>query len=96
VNEIGIRMALGARRLDVMGLVARQSLVLTSTGTILGLAGALVLTRYVKGMLFGLSPLDPATLLTVSLMFVLVATLASYVPARRATAIDPQVALRCE
>jgi putative ABC transport system permease protein len=95
-NEIGIRMALGAQRFEVMGLVARQSLVLTSTGIILGLAGAAALTRYVKGMLFGLSPLDPTTLLAVSLLFGLVAALASYVPARRATMVDPLVALRCE
>jgi ABC-type antimicrobial peptide transport system permease subunit len=89
-------MALGARRFDVMGLVVRQSLVLTSTGVLLGLTGAVALTRYVKGMLFGLSPLDPATLLAVSLMFGLVAALASYIPARRAATLDPLVALRCE
>src|SRR5439155_7813980 len=81
VNEIGIRMALGARRIEVMWLVARQSLMLTSTGIILGLAGATALTRYVKGFLFGLSPLDPVTLLAVSLMFALVAGIASYIPA---------------
>jgi ABC-type antimicrobial peptide transport system permease subunit len=96
VNEIGIRMALGARGIEVMWLVVRQSLMLTSTGIILGLAAAAALTRYVKGLLFGLSPLDPVTLLAVSLMFGLVAGIASYIPARRAATLDPLAALRCE
>ena len=94
--EIGIRMALGARRAEVMWLVLRQSVALTSVGIIFGLTAAAMVTRSIKGMLFGLSPLDPATFLAVALLFVLVATLASYVPARRATMVDPLVALRCE
>jgi len=94
--EIGIRMALGARRAEVMWLVLRQSLALTSVGIIVGLTAAAMVTRSIKGMLFGLSPLDPATFLAVALLFVLVATIASYVPARRATMVDPLVALRCE
>ena len=96
MSEIGIRMALGAQRSEVMGLVVRQSLVLTTVGITLGLAGAATVTRYLKGMLFGLTPLDPATFIAVSLMFALIATVASYVPARRATKVDPLVALRCE
>ena len=96
MSEIGIRMALGAQRSEVMGLVVRQSLVLTTVGITLGLAGAATVTRYLKGMLFGLTPLDPATFIAVSLMFALIATVASYVPARRATNVDPLVALRCE
>jgi ABC-type antimicrobial peptide transport system permease subunit len=96
VKEIGIRMALGAQRSEVMGLVLRQSLILTSIGVILGLASAAALTRYIAGMLFGLSPLDPTTFLVVSLMFGLVAAIASYLPARRATRIDPLTALRYE
>jgi len=96
VSEIGIRMALGATRSDVMWLVLRQSLVLTSIGIVVGLVAAAMITRYVKAMLFGLSALDPATFLAVSLLFGTVATLASYIPARRATRIDPLTALRCE
>jgi ABC-type antimicrobial peptide transport system permease subunit len=95
-NEIGIRMALGAQRADVMGLVLRQSLTLTAVGIVAGLAAAAAVTRYVKGMLFGLSPVDPLTLVTVSLMFGVVAALASYVPARRATRIEAMEALRYE
>jgi putative ABC transport system permease protein len=94
--EIGIRMALGARRAEVMCLVLRQSVRLTSIGIVFGLIAAAAVTRSVQGMLYGLSPVDPVTLVAVSLVFVLVAALASYVPARRATAVDPLVALRCE
>jgi len=96
MSEIGIRMALGAQRSEVMGLVVRQSLTLTTVGITLGLAGAATVTRYLKGMLFGITPLDPTTFIAVSLMFGLIATIASYVPARRATRVDPLVALRCE
>jgi len=95
-SEIGIRMALGARRAEVLWLVLRQSVRLTSVGIVCGLIAAVVVTRSVQGMLYGLSPVDPVTLLAVSLLFVLVAALASYVPARRATTVDPLVALRCE
>jgi len=94
--EIGVRMALGARRSEVVWLVFRQSATLTSIGLVVGLTAAALLTRYVRGMLFGLSPLDPVTFLAVSLIFLLVAALASFLPARRATVIDPLVALRCE
>ena len=95
-REIGIRMALGAQRGDVMGLVLRQSAALTAIGIAFGLAGAAGLTRYLEGLLFGLTRLDPTTLGGVVLAFALVATLASYLPARRATRVDPLVALRCE
>ena len=95
-SEIGIRMALGARRAEVMWLVLRQSVALTSLGIMFGLTAAAMVTRSIKGLLFGLSPLDPTTFLAVALLFVLIATLASYVPARRATRVDPLVALRCE
>jgi ABC-type antimicrobial peptide transport system permease subunit len=95
-REIGIRMALGAERADVMSLVLAQSVGVTVVGVVLGLAGAAAMTRYLHGMLFGLTPLDPATFFVVSLLFVLVAALASYVPARRATHVDPLAALRCE
>jgi predicted permease len=95
-SEIGIRMALGAQRGDVIGLVLRQSLVLTAVGIVLGIAVAATATRYVRGMLFGLTPLDPATFAGVAIVFALVAAAAAAVPARRATRIDPLTALRAE
>jgi predicted permease len=95
-REIGIRMALGAQRATVLGLVIRQSAVLTGVGIVLGLAGAVAMTRYLESLLFGLTPLDPSTFLVVSIAFAGVATLASYVPAHRATRVDPLVALRHE
>jgi len=93
-REIGIRMALGAERWNVMGLVMGQSAALIALGIALGLAGAAAFTRYLDTMLFGLTPRDPATFVTVSLTLAAIATLASYVPARRATRVDPLVALR--
>jgi putative ABC transport system permease protein len=95
-REIGIRMALGARRNDVLSLVLRKGLALTAIGIGLGLAGAAAVSRYLEGMLFGLTPFDGSTFLAVSVMFVSVAALASYVPARRAANVDPLIALRCE
>ncbi len=95
-REIGIRMALGAERSTVTRLVLGQSLVLIGIGTVVGLAGAAAVTRYLEGMLFGLTPLDASTFITVSVVFVAIATLAAFVPARRATKVDPLVALRCE
>ena len=95
-REIGIRMSLGAQRSDVLGLVLRQSMVLTAIGVGVGLAGAAAVSRYLEGMLFGLTPLDSSTFLAVSVMFVSIAALASYVPARRAANIDPLLALRWE
>ncbi|HEX2341209.1 MAG TPA: ABC transporter permease [Vicinamibacterales bacterium] len=95
-REIGIRMALGAHRAEVMRLVLRQSLLWTVAGIAVGLAGASALARYLSGMLFGVTPLDPATFVAVSALFALIAMFASYVPARRATRVDPIIALRCE
>jgi predicted permease len=95
-REIGVRMALGARRAEVVRLVLRQSTVLVAIGLVCGLAGAAALTRYLEGLLFGLTPLDLSTFVVVALAFSAVATLAGYVPARRAAAVDPMVALRCE
>ena len=95
-REIGIRMALGARRGDVLNLVLRQSAFLTIIGLGLGLAGATMVTRYLQGLLFGLTPLDPVTFAAVAALFAAIATLASYVPARRAASVDPLVAVRCE
>jgi putative ABC transport system permease protein len=95
-REMGIRMALGARPWEVLGLVLRQGLILTAGGVALGVAGATAVTKYLSGMLFGLTPLDLSTFLAVVCLFSVVATAAVYVPARRATKIDPIVALRYE
>jgi putative ABC transport system permease protein len=95
-QEIGIRMALGAQRAQVLSLVLRKGLMLTAIGIALGLAGAAAGARLLDGMLFGITPLDVQTFVAVSIMFSLVAMLASYVPARRATKVNPIVALRNE
>jgi putative ABC transport system permease protein len=95
-REIGIRMALGAQRREIMRLVLRQSVALVALGLGAGLATAFGVTRYLEGLLFGLTPLDPMTFASVAVGFVTVALIASYIPARRATSIDPLDALRCE
>ncbi len=95
-HEIGIRMALGAPRGNVIGLVAAQGMAFTTAGIAAGLTGAFALTRYLESMLFGLSPLDPLTVASVSMLLAAVAALAIYIPARRATRVDPMVALRYE
>jgi predicted permease len=95
-REIGIRMALGAERGQVRGLVLRQSAGLTVTGLILGFAGAVTTTKYLQAFLFGLTPLDPTTFIAVGLLFSSVAMLASFGPARRATRIDPLIAIHQE
>jgi predicted permease len=96
VTEIGIRRALGARRAHVLAVVLGQSLTLTGVGIGLGLAGAAAVTRSLRGLLFGLTPLDPATFIGVAALFAIVATLAALLPAHRATRVDPLVALRNE
>lgn len=95
-SEIGIRMALGAQRTQVFGLVLGHSLTLTSVGIVLGLAGATATTQYVRGMLFGITPLDPSTFIAVAVIFAIVATVAAAIPAHRATKVDPLVALRTD
>jgi putative ABC transport system permease protein len=95
-QEIGIRVALGARRTAVMWMVLKQGLILTTVGLTLGIAGAFALTRLMSGLLFGVQPTDPLTFGAVSLILILIATLACLLPARRALAIDPIVALRSE
>jgi ABC-type antimicrobial peptide transport system permease subunit len=95
-QEIGVRMALGARRGAVMASVLKRSMMLTAAGIGFGLLGAAAVARYLSGMLFGVSPLDPLTFVVVSCTFTLVMTMAAYLPARRATRIDPLTALRCE
>src|SRR5262249_21084532 len=95
-REIGIRMALGAGRSDVLTLVLSQSLALTIVGITLGLAGSAAFTRYLAGLLFGLTPLDSITFVFVALVFGVVAIGAALIPARRATNVDPLFALRYE
>ncbi len=95
-TEIGIRMALGAQRTQVLRLILAQSLTLIAIGIGLGLAAASAVTRYLRGLLFGLTPLDPGTFIGVAALFALVATAAAWIPAHRATRVDPLVALRRE
>jgi putative ABC transport system permease protein len=93
-REIGIRIALGARRADVLQMTLKQALKLVGVGMILGLAAAFLLTRVLQTLLFGISATDPITFLGISLVLLAVAILASYIPALRATKVDPLVALR--
>ena len=95
-NEIGIRMALGAQRQDVLRLVMRESMILVAAGVIAGVAIALGASSLVATLLFGLPPRDPSTLVTAVVVMVLVSALAGYLPARRASRVDPMVALHYE
>jgi putative ABC transport system permease protein len=95
-REIGIRVALGAKRSEIVGMILGQGFALTLAGMALGLTGAALAARYLERLLFGLRPLDPLTFVVVSSLFIAVAMAASYIPARRATKIDPMSALRAE
>jgi len=95
-HDIGVRMALGAERSRILTMVLRQGMVLTVAGSVLGLAGALALTRVMSTLLFGVSATDVATFTAVPVILIATAALASYIPALRATRVDPVVALRDE
>jgi putative ABC transport system permease protein len=95
-REIGVRMALGARPLDMLALILAESMSLASLGVLLGLAGAYGVTRVLKSLLFEVGATDPLTFAAVTFLLCSVAVLASYVPARRAMRVDPMVALHCE
>ena len=89
-------MALGAGARDVLKLIMRQGVILVGVGVTIGLAASFALTRLISDLLFGVETTDPATLVAITLLLVAVALVASYIPARRATKVDPMIALRCE
>jgi putative ABC transport system permease protein len=93
-HEIGVRMALGAQSVDVLRLVIRQGMFLTFTGLAIGIVAGTFVTRVLTDMLFGVTPRDPLTFVGVPVLLLVVAFLACFIPARRATRIDPLVALR--
>ena len=91
-----MRIAPGAQPADLLGIVLRRGMLLAGIGVLAGLAGAFWLTRFLSSLLFGVAPTDPVTFGTIPLLLAGVALLASYIPARRATKVDPMVALRYE
>ena len=95
-NEIGIRMALGASRSEVIGIIVRQTLMLLALGVGFGVVLALAAVRSASSLLFGLQPNDPLTFAGASALLVAIALIASFLPARRASRVDPMVALRYE
>jgi ABC-type antimicrobial peptide transport system permease subunit len=95
-HELGIRMALGAQKRDILRLVLSRGVSLTLVGVGIGLAGAFTLTRFLSSLLYGIKPTDPGTLVTVSMLLLAITLIAAYIPARRATKVDPMTALRFE
>ena len=95
-HDIGVYIALGAQHRDVLRLIMKDGIKLTMVGIVLGLLGAVALTRLMVSLLFEVKPTDPATLVAVALLLAATALLACYIPARRALSIQPLIALRCE
>jgi putative ABC transport system permease protein len=95
-QEIGIRMALGANRSDVLGMVVKQGMTLAGLGIAIGVAGALALSRLLTALLFGVKPYDPLTFVAVALVLAATSMVACWIPAWRATRVDPMLALRYE
>jgi ABC-type antimicrobial peptide transport system permease subunit len=93
-REIGIRIALGAQRADVLRLVLSRGLALTFAGASLGLAGAIALTRFLRALLFEVSPVDPASFVAVTVTMIVIGLVACWIPARRAMRVGPAAALR--
>jgi ABC-type antimicrobial peptide transport system permease subunit len=93
---MGVRIALGAKQSDVLGLVVRQGVTLAAIGVVVGLIGAFGITRVIASLLYNVTPTDPMSFGGVALFLALIAVVASYLPARRATNVDPIVALRNE
>ena len=95
-HEIGIRLALGAKRSEIMRMILRQGLELATAGAVVGLGGALIVSRLMTGLLYGVSPTDPLTFIGVTLVLTAVALAASYIPAMRAMRLDPMTTLHAE
>ena len=95
-HEIGLRVALGAQRRDVVAMVVRQGMTMALIGTAAGVTASLVMVRVMSGLLFGVSAADPVTFVAIPLLLVMVSLAACYIPARRATRVDPMIALRSE
>ena len=94
--EIGVRVALGAQKRDILGLIFKKGMALALAGVVIGIAGAMAITRLMASLLFGVTPVDALTFAAVSICVLAVALLACYIPARRATKVDPLIALRYE
>jgi putative ABC transport system permease protein len=95
-HEIGVRLALGAQRRDVVSMIVGQGMAMTAAGTAVGIVAALMTARLMTGLLFGVSAIDPLTFVVIPLLVAAVALVACWLPARRATTVDPLVALRTE
>ena len=95
-REMGIRLALGAKRNSILRMVVKNGTILACTGALIGVAASFLLTRLIANLLFGVAPTDPLTFLCVPVALITVAMIACYIPARRAAQVDPLVALRCE